>query len=646
MQKRMSMKKKSPDILTNWTVEESVDLYGVERWSGGIFSVNENGNACLRTMSDNPDIDLKALVDDIRMRGLQPPVLLRFTDVLRQRIASISGAFEEAIRSEGYHGQYQPVYPIKVNQHRHVVEDIMALGRDCRMGLECGSKAELVLAMAMQDNPEAVVVCNGFKDRHYIELALTARQLGFRIFLVVEKFFELPILLDLAKKLKVDPLIGIRMKLASRGRGPWEASGGDKSKFGLTAGEILDAVKLLRKRRMLPHLQLLHSHIGSQVTDIHRIRNAFREAANIFVEIRKLGAPLQYIDVGGGLAVDYDGSHTNFESSANYDVSEYASDVVSEIRTACDEAEMPHPTIITETGRALVAHHSVLVVEAMAETKPVLTADMPRTKRKLPEVVLRMQAVQEGFTGKNFQEAYHDAVEARREALMLFNLRHLSLEHRAAVERMFWSICSKIQEYATHLDYIPDDLNGLERLLASTYFCNFSLFQSLPDHWAIKQLFPIMPLHRHCEKPTRRGVLADVTCDSDGAIDRFVDLRDVRDTVPLHALRDGESYDLGVFLVGAYQEILGDLHNLYGDTHVVHVSSSSDGYVIDKTVEGERIEDVLDYVEFSRKDILSRFRSRVETAIKSGVLTLDQSAPLVRKVDAALEQYTYLARQE
>lgn len=644
MATRTRMKKKMQDSAAEWTTSESLDLYGIERWSDGLFTVNPEGQLVLQAERDRPAVDVKELVDELRMRGLRPPVLLRFNDILRRRIEGIAEAFENAFATEGYQGHYRPVYPIKVNQHRHVVEDVLTHGRSCHMGLECGSKAELAIGASLVDDPEALIIYNGFKDQQSVELALSASRLGRRIFLVVEKAFELPIILERARALKVEPLIGIRMKLATRGRGPWEASGGDRSKFGLTAGEIVDAVRLLRRRKMLHRLQLLHSHIGSQVTDILRIREALREAATIHAELHRLGAPIQFLDIGGGLAVDYDGSHTNFESSANYSVKEYAADVVAEVRAACDAAGVPHPTLITEAGRALVAHHAVLVVEALAASHGPVDeiVDTKKPGPRQPEVLRRMHEVVSDFSGKNFQETYHDAVQARREALQLFSLRHLSLEHRAEIERLFRIICSRIHAYASGLDYIPDDLAGLERLLATTYYCNFSLFQSLPDHWAIKQLFPVVPLHRHTEKPSRAGVLADITCDSDGIIDRFVDLRDVRDTLPLHPLKEGEPYDIGIFLVGAYQEILGDLHNLYGDTHVVHVSSGPKGYTIDKTVEGQRIEDVLSSVAYTREEILRRFRERVESALQRGDLALDQSAELVRTVDKTLEQYTYL----
>lgn len=638
---RTRLQRRHEDTLDHWEVEDSVELYGINRWGAGIFTVNADGHVCLAGNEKTPGIDLKALVDEIRLRGLLPPVLIRFTDILRQRLDAIVGAFRNAMREYDYEGDYRGVYPIKVNQHRHVLEDIVTLGRGYHYGLECGSKPELLLAIAMHDDPEALVICNGFKDRDYVETALFASRLGVKIFLVLEKLAELPLILDVARQMKVEPRIGIRMKLSSRGKGLWETSSGDSSKFGLRADEIVQAVQLLKRRRKLPCLQLLHWHIGSQVSDIQRIKGALREATSVFIEACRLGAPIRYLDTGGGLAVDYDGSHTNFSASANYTLKEYAEDVVSAIHTACTEARLPHPTIVTEAGRALVAHHSVLVVEAISTSRVPSQDPLPEVGPKDPEVLLRMKGILSGLVERNLEEAFHDALEARRDAQTLFNLRHLTLEQRAATERYFWAICRRIQNALDQMEYVPEEMAGLERLLCTTYYCNFSVFQSLPDHWAIKQLFPVVPLHRLEEEPTERAILADITCDSDGVINQFVDLRDVRRTLPLHPLREGEPYYIGVFLVGAYQEILGDLHNLFGDTHVVHVSAGENGYIIDKTVEGESIAEVLDYVQFNRRDLLSRIRERVENALRAGVMKLEESAPFIREIDESLDDYTY-----
>jgi arginine decarboxylase len=642
MQNRARMKKKHKDKLESWAVQDSIDLYGIERWGEGLFTANTNGDVILRNQNGGQDINFQELVREIRMRGFTLPVLIRVTDILRKRIHQIGGAFQAVMNEYGYKGDYRPVYPIKVNQHRHVIEDIINHGEDFNMGLECGSKAELLLAIAMRKDNDSLIICNGFKDMDYIEIALNARRMGYPIFLVVEKSSELPMILKAAKSLQVEPLIGLRMKLAARGKGMWESSGGEKSKFGLRVNEIIDAIALLRRQKKLECLKLMHFHIGSQVTDIHTISNAMKEAGTIFTEVYKLGANLTHIDVGGGLAVDYDGSATNFASSANYKLNEYAANIIDAVMKACDACEVPHPTIISETGRALVAHHSVLVVDVVSTNESHENTVVPVIPKKTAEIVHRMKETLDGFKGKNFQETYHEAMDLRQEGLMIFNLRHLSLKDRAIVEELFWVICRRILNYVRELDYVPDDLENLENLFATTYVCNFSLFQSLPDHWAVKQLFPIIPLHRLNEKPTCGAVLADITCDSDGVIDRFIDLRDVKDTLPLHPLRKSEPYTLGIFLVGAYQEILGDLHNLFGDTHVVHVSSGKDGYIIDKSVEGERIEDVLEYIQFSRGDLMARFRQRIEEALKREAISLKESAILQRRFDDGLDTYTYL----
>jgi arginine decarboxylase len=643
---RARPRKKDKDQLSGWSFTDSIDLYGVERWSEGAFSIGNTGNVMLRGYGDNPDVDLKALVDEIRMRGLNPPVLMHFTDILHRRMDLMISAFAKASEECAYKGAYRGVYPIKVNQHRHVLEDIVQLGRPLHWGLECGSKPELVLAIALHDDAEGVIICNGYKDRDYIETALQARQLGNNIFLVVEKLSELELILDVAKQRHVEPLLGIRTKLASRGKGLWESSGGERSKFGLRSDEIVEAVKILKRRKMLGCLQLLHWHLGSQICDIQNIKASLKEGAGFFIELCRLGAPVRYIDVGGGLAVDYDGSHTNFESSANYTVGEYAADVVSIIGTACNEAGLPHPALITEAGRSLVAHHSVLVLEAMATDTPMRQMNAGEQPRKPPEAVKRLMEVKEDFVGKNFQETFHDALEARRELLTLFSLGQVSLTDRALGEAVFWGICDQILDYVRQLDYVPDEMEGLEKLLATTYYCNFSLFQSLPDHWAVNQLFPMMPLHRHLEQPTQRGILADITCDSDGTVKQFVDLRDVRETLPLHRIENGTPYYIGVFLVGAYQEILGDLHNLFGDTHAVHVSVDKNGYVIDKTVEGDSVGDVLEYVQFNRRDVLGRLRQRVESALRAGDMSLAAAAPFMREIEAGLDHYTYYRTDE
>ena len=638
--KRPRMQNKKSNPLESWSTNDAAELYGVDRWGKGVFCVGDNGNAVMCAGSSN--VDLKALVDEIRLRGLELPVLIRFTDILRHRFNVIHNAFRQAIQEHDYQGSFRPVYPIKVNQHRHIVEDIVSLGAEFHHGLEAGSKPELLIAIAHHRDPEAIIVCNGFKDREYVDSALLGQKLGHKIFLVVEKLNELTLILERAKALKVEPYLGIRMKLSSRGRGQWESSSGDKSKFGLRSHEIIAALSILRRRRLLDRLQLLHVHIGSQITDIQRFKQAAREVCCIFREVCRLGAQIGYIDFGGGLAVDYDGSQTNFPSSANYGPREYAADIVDAVTNACAEGGIPHPNIVIESGRALVAHHSLLVVEAISSTDLENGIEPPAMPRKPHAILTRMHEIVEGITAKNYQESYHDAMQARQDALTLFNHGTLSLEERAGVETRFRAACDRIVRLVRRLDYVPDDLAGLETMLATTYFCNFSVFQSIPDHWAIRQLFPVMPLHRLHEKPSSNGILADITCDSDGVMDQFVDLRDVRHTLPLHPMRKNDPYYLGIFLVGAYQEILGDLHNLFGDTTVVHVSSNDKGYVIDKTIGGDTVMEVLSYVQFTRDGINSRMRERIEAALQNGALTLEQSATLTRHFEQMLDADTYL----
>ena len=630
-------------VESEWSIGDSVSTYGIDRWSRGMFGVNERGHVVLRETRGDRDIDMKELVDEIRLRGMNLPVLFRFTDILERRLEELAGAFARAAAARGYRGAYRGVYPIKVNQHRHVLDDVIARGRKHHFGLEAGSKSELMVAIAYLDDPEALLICNGFKDRDYLETALAARRLGLRIILVVEKFSELPFILEVARAMGVEPLLGLRMKLSSSGGGKWRASSGDRSKFGLHAAEIVEAIQLLKRRKQLPALQLLHFHVGSQVPDIQLIKDALREATSVFVEVCKMGAPIRYMDVGGGLAVDYDGSHSNFASSANYDIDEYADDVTEALALACEEADLPHPTIVNESGRAIAAHHAVLVFEALSAQVPAEDMEPPHLPKRAPYLVRRMGQLLDELSRDSVLGTYHDAIHLRREALLLFNLRHLSLANRARIERTFKVLCHRIALLVPEMAFVPEELDDLEDLLAVTYFCNFSLFQSLPDHWAIKQLFPVVPLHRLDERPTQRAVIADITCDSDGAMDRFIDLEDVGKTLSLHKLRDGEPYYLGVFLVGAYQEVLGDLHNLFGDTNVVHVSSGKRGYVVDKTVEGDSTVDVLGYLQYNRRQLLAKLRRRVEDALDRGAMPLEQSAPFMRDMEARLDDYTYLS---
>ncbi len=628
--------------MRGWNVQDSAELYNVRNWGRDFFRINDAGNVEVTPAGPRHDaIDMKTLVDDLQARGIQLPILLRFTDILAFRVRTLATAFHKAIHSYGYKGSYRGVYPIKVNQERHLVEDIVRFAAPYHMGLEAGSKPELLIVLALNDDPEALIVCNGYKDSEFIETALLAQKLGRTPIIVIEKFTELKLVAEISARTGVRPVIGMRAKLASKGSGRWEGSAGDRAKFGLTVREMVDGVKFLTDHGMLDCLQMLHFHIGSQISAIRSVKGALREATRIFCALYKMGVPMKYFDVGGGLGVDYDGSRTNFESSVNYTVDEYAADIVAFLAEACDEANVPHPHIITESGRATAAHHSVLVFNVLGVSEQVVNED-PAVDDDDPDVIQELREIRDGVTRKNFQEAYHDALAAKEEVLSRFNLSLLDLEQRARCETLFWQICSKILHVVRSLDYVPDELEGLERAMADFYFGNFSVFQSAPDSWAVDQLFPIMPIHRHREKPSRKGIIADITCDSDGKIDRFIDLRDVKDVLDLHPLM-GEPYILGVFLVGAYQEILGDLHNLFGDTNAVHVSLAEDGsYSIDHVIEGDTVADVLNYVQFRKADLVRVVRRASEKALKEGRMTMDETKTLMEAYQRGLEGYTYL----
>jgi arginine decarboxylase len=630
-----------------WTVADSLEIYGVRSWGNNYFGVSDQGNLIVHPAGPGTEsIDLKALVDEVRRRGISPPLLIRFSDILRSRIVELNEAFRRAIAEYGYKGDYKGVYPIKVNQHRFVVEEICAYGRPYHYGLEAGSKPELLAVAAMLDDEEALIVCNGYKDEEYIETALLLSKLGRTVILVVEKLSELTLIEQLARKTGVKPRIGIRAKLSTRGSGRWEASGGDRSKFGLSTRELLEAMEFLRQNDMLNTFELLHFHLGSQVSAIRAVKNALREAGRIYVELCKAGAPLKYLDVGGGLGVDYDGSQTNFSSSTNYTLQEYANDIIYGVMELCDTEDVPHPTIVSESGRAAVAHHAVLIVNMLGASEftfgrsPDVAPD-----EDAPAVLRNLADTYREVSRKNFLEAYHDALDAKDESLTLFSLGHLTLEQRVLCEDLFWAICNKILKIVREMDKgVPEELEGLEHSLSDTYFCNFSMFQSLPDSWAIDQLFPIVPIHRLAEEPSRRAVLADITCDSDGKIDHFIDRHDIKKTIELHPL-NGEDYYVGIFMVGAYQEILGDLHNLFGDTNTLHISlGEGGGYHIDHVVPGDTVTDVLQYVSFNREDLVARVRRYSEIALRQSRISLEESRALLRMYEDGLAGYTYLER--
>ena len=632
-------------IPRKWTIGDSGEVYGVKSWGNNYFSINDAGNVQSHPAGvDGARIDLKELVDEVARRGIGLPLLIRFSDILKSRIVELNETFTRAIAEYGYKGDYKGVYPIKVNQHRFVVEEIVQFGRPYHYGLEAGSKPELLAVMAMLDDEEALIVCNGYKDEEYIETALMASKLGRTVLIVVEKFSELSLIAETAKKMGVRPRIGIRVKLAAKGSGRWEASGGDRSKFGLSTREVMEAINFLRANDLLNCFELLHFHLGSQISAIRAVKNALREAGRFYVEVCRLGAPLKYFDAGGGLGVDYDGSQTNFASSMNYTTQEYANDIVFSLQEICDAGGVPHPTIVTESGRAVVAHHSMLVVDVLGVGEFDVGKAPEQIGPDVPRVIKNLFEAHRDVSRKNVLETYHDALEYKEEALQLFNLGNLSLPERVIAEDIFWAVCQKLLKMVREMREVPEELEGLERALSDTYFCNFSMFQSLPDIWAIDQLFPIMPIHRLNEEPTRRAVLADITCDSDGKIDHFIDRRDVKPVLELHPV-NGHDYYLGIFLIGAYQEILGDLHNLFGNTNTVHVSlAAGGGYQIEHVVTGDTVTDVLKYVSYSREELVARVRRFAELAVRANRMSLDETRSMLRLYEEGLAGYTYLER--
>jgi arginine decarboxylase len=634
-----------------WQVEDSQELYLVNAWGKGYFSINDAGHVVVRpdTQTGN-EIDLYDVVEGLKARDLTTPVVVRFSDILAHRLKHMAAAFSQAIAENDYKNRYAAVFPIKVNQQRLVVEEVYRYGREFGFGLEAGSKPELLAVMAMTENSsDRLIVCNGFKDDSYIEAVTLATKLGRTIIPVVENFDELGLILKHAQSYGVRPRIGVRVKLFSEGSGRWRDSAGEKSKFGLFVTEILELFNILKSHDMLDCLQLVHCHPGSQLQDIRRVKDAINELAHVYAELKLMGAGLQYIDVGGGLGVDYDGSGTNFSSSMNYTLNEYASDVVYRIASVCNARDIPHPMIISESGRAVAAYHSVLIFDALGSSaldKFQVTGNEVndyRGDKELPAPVQDLSVAYRSVSERRLVECYHDALTAREQVLQMFNIGLLSLEFRALAERLYWATLARIRDAGRKLERMPEELEDLEVILSDTYFCNFSVFQSLPDSWAIDQLFPIMPVHRLDERPTRTGVLADITCDSDGKIDRFVSLRDVKRTLELHELRDGEKYYLAAFLVGAYQETLGDLHNLFGDTHVVHIRLHDEGgWWIEEIVKGDTANKVLEYMEYDVAELAPALSRDCERAIRAGRMTIAETQKLKRFYEGELDGYSYL----
>ena len=631
-----------------WTVSKSADLYQIRGWGNPYFTINEAGRVQVVPDPERAEhvIDLFELVNDLDARGLELPLLLRFSDILKDRIKRINECFGKAIAEYDYKGAYRGVFPTKVNQQKHFIEEVVEFGAPWRVGLEAGSKPELLIALAAEQEPGGLVICNGYKDQKYIETALLAQRFDKTVIVVLERIEELEFTLRAFKKTGIRPCIGVRAKLGAKGVGRWADSVGDRAKFGLTTSEIVEVVDKLAELEMLDCLQLLHYHAGSQLSSIISVKNAIREAVNIYCELAKMGAGMRYLDVGGGLAVDYDGSKSDFHASKNYNIQEYAYDIVAATAEACTKAEITHPTIITESGRAIAAHQSVLVFEIVGKNE--VRFGVPQDPGPKAHKVLRqLFETYNGIQPKNLQEAFHDASQNKEEADSLFKFGYLSLRERAQAEKLFWACCERILEAAKKLKRVPDEVVQLEQMMAAIYYGNFSVFQSIPDSWAIDQLFPIMPIHRLNEEPTVKTTLADLTCDSDGKVDHFIDIEDVKRVLPVHPFREEQRYFMGIFLNGAYQEILGDLHNLFGDTNAVHVRLDGEGgYELGHFVKGDEIREVLSYVEYEPGVMIERVRRQAERARRQGLITFDQVKLLMKHYEDALGSYTYLTTDE
>ena len=629
--------------MRKWTIEDSAELYNVKGWGLNYFSINEKGHMTVTPKEDGPSIDLKELMEELQVRDVSAPVLLRFPDILDNRIEKISNCFRAAADEYGYTAKNFIIYPIKVNQMRPVVEEIVGHGAKCNIGLEAGSKPELHAVLSIDIDNDAMIICNGYKDESYIELALLAQKMGRNIFIVVEKLNELKTVAAISKKLKIRPNIGIRIKLASSGSGKWEESGGDVSKFGVNSSELLEALDILDKNKLSDCLKFIHFHIGSQVTNIRKIKTALKEASQFYVQLRKLGYEIDFVDIGGGLGVDYDGSRSATSgNSMNYSIQEYVNDAVSSIVDVCEKTGLPQPNIITESGRALTAHHSVLIFEALASVSLPSFDENETIEEDSHELVKELYELWENLNQPRLIETWHDALQIREDALGLFNLGLIDLNTRAQIERLYWSIARDVYEMAVSMKHAPDELKKISKLLPDKYFCNFSLFQSLPDSWAIDQIFPIVPISRLDEQPTKSATIQDITCDSDGKVDNFISTRNFSYHLPVHELSGKEPYYFGVFIVGAYQEILGDLHNLFGDTNAVHVKVKGDEYVIDKIIEGETVADVLEYVQFNPKRMARSVEVWVMSSVKKGIISPEEGREFLSNYRSGLYGYTYL----
>ena len=630
--------------MRRWRIEDSAELYNITGWGLKYFSINDNGHVQVTPREGCASVDLKELMDELQIRDITAPVLLRFPDILDNRIEKISRCFKQAAEEYKYGAQNFIIYPIKVNQMRQVVDEIVSHGKKFNIGLEAGSKPELHAVLATNIDEHNLIICNGYKDESYVELALLAQKMGRRIFLVVEKLNELHLIARLAKRIGVRPNIGIRIKLSSSGSGKWEESGGDHSKFGLNSSELLEAVDALAKYKMEDCLKLIHFHIGSQITKIRRIKNALREATQFYVQLTKMGFSIDFIDIGGGLGVDYDGTRSSAsENSMNYSIQEYANDAISAIVDACEKNGLKQPNVITESGRSLSAHHSILIIETLETTQLPVWNDNEEVSDSDHELARELYQIWDRLGQQSLLESWHDALQIREEALDRFSLGMLDLHTRAQIEKLFWSVAREVNDIAKTMKHVPEELR-ISKMLPDKYFCNFSLFQSLPDSWAIDQMFPIMPISRLDEKPTRTATIQDVTCDSDGKINCFISSHGFSNALPIHPIKNGESYYLGVFLVGAYQEILGDMHNLFGDTNTVHVSVHKDGYEIEQIIDGETVAEVLDYVQYNPKKLVRNVETWVTRSMKSGKITPEEGREFLSNYRSGLYGYTYLEK--
>ncbi|ROT10919.1 biosynthetic arginine decarboxylase [Muribaculaceae bacterium Isolate-104 (HZI)] len=631
--------------MRKWRIEDSAELYNINGWGLKYFSINDKGHIAVTPKDGHAAVDLKEVMDELQVRDVTAPVLLRFPDILDNRIEKISNCFSKAAKEYGYEAKNFIIYPIKVNQMRPVVEEIVSHGMKFNIGLEAGSKPELhaVLATNIADN--ALIICNGYKDEKFVELALLAQKMGRHIFLVVEKLNELELIATVAKRLKISPNIGIRIKLSSVGSGKWEESGGDQSKFGLNSSELLEALDLLEKNKMSDSLRLVHFHIGSQVTKIRRIKNALREATQFYAQLSKMGFKIDFLDIGGGLGVDYDGTRSSAsESSMNYSIQEYVNDAVSQLVDVCRKNGLSQPNIITESGRSLAAHHSVLVFEVLETTQLPSWKETQEIADDADELARELYDIWDKLDQPRLFESWHDALQIREEALDRFSLGLLDLKTRAQIEKLFWSIAREVGEIASGMKHAPEELRKIARMLPDKYFCNFSLFQSLPDSWAIDQVFPIVPIGRLDERPSRTCTIQDITCDSDGKIANFITSHGISPSLPVHSVKKGEPYYLGVFLVGAYQEILGDMHNLFGDTNAVHISVYEDRYEIDRVIDGETVAEVLDYVEYNPKKLVRNVETWVTASMKAGKITPEEGREFLSNYRSGLYGYTYLEK--